>query len=121
MKCLQFKQGGVYMTPLFSSKDSESRVSTPRGRGDFVILVYDANVKRVAKFLKTCRKYLTWVQNSVFEGFITRGKLKKLVAELETIMEPEEDSIIIYRFSTTKYSERYIMGKEKITSEDFMF
>ena len=100
---------------------SEWNSSTPRGRGDFVILVYDANVKRVAKFLKICRKYLTWVQNSVFEGFITRGKLKKLMAELEGVMVPEEDSVIIYRFSTTKYSHRYIMGKEKVTSEDFMF
>ncbi|WP_427338327.1 CRISPR-associated endonuclease Cas2 [Caloranaerobacter sp. DY30410] len=30
----------------------------------FVILVYDVEQKRVAKVLKTCRKYLYWVQNS---------------------------------------------------------
>ena len=33
----------------------------------FVILVYDVGEKRVAKVLKICRKYLTWVQNSVLE------------------------------------------------------
>jgi hypothetical protein len=41
----------------------------------FVIVVYDANEKRVNKFLKTLRKYLTWVQNSVFEGEIEEAGL----------------------------------------------
>ncbi|WP_101494345.1 CRISPR-associated endonuclease Cas2 [Sulfobacillus thermosulfidooxidans] len=44
----------------------------------FVILVYDAGVKRDPKILKTCRKYLNWIQNSVFEGELTEGKLKKI-------------------------------------------
>ncbi|MEN2993717.1 MAG: CRISPR-associated endonuclease Cas2, partial [Thermodesulfovibrio sp.] len=43
-----------------------------------VILVYDINEKRVSKVLKTCRKYLHWVQNSVFEGELTEAKLEKL-------------------------------------------
>ena len=42
----------------------------------YIILVYDiASVnrgdKRVGKMLKHCRKYLNWIQNSVFEGEIT--------------------------------------------------
>ena len=49
----------------------------------FVIVVYDFGEKRVAKALKICRKYLTWVQNSVFEGEITEGNFKKLQKELE--------------------------------------
>ena len=48
-------------------------------------MVYDINVKRVQKVLKICRKYLTWVQNSVFEGEITPGKLERLKRELESI------------------------------------
>ncbi len=39
----------------------------------FVILVYDFEQKRVAKALKIARKYLYWVQNSVFEGEITKS------------------------------------------------
>ena len=34
----------------------------------FVVLVYDVKQERVGKVLKICRKYLTHVQNSVFEG-----------------------------------------------------
>ena len=48
----------------------------------FVILVYDIGEKRVQKVLKTCRKYLYWVQNSVFEGDISNADFVKLKAEL---------------------------------------
>lgn len=34
----------------------------------FVILVYDVNVKRTAKVLKTVCPYLSHLQRSVFEG-----------------------------------------------------
>lgn len=79
----------------------------------FVILVYDVNQKRVAKVLKKCRAYLTWVQNSVFEGDITKANLHKLKTELRHIIDPDEDSVIIYMMRTTRYSERQIIGMEK--------
>jgi len=79
----------------------------------FVILVYDFGEKRVAKALKTCRRYLNWVQNSVFEGEISEVNLKKLKAELERVMDEEEDSIIIYTWRTQRYTKREIMGVEK--------
>ena len=44
----------------------------------YVILVYDIGEKRVGKMLKLCRKYLNWIQNSVFEGEITEVKLEEL-------------------------------------------
>jgi CRISPR-associated protein Cas2 len=52
----------------------------------FVVLVYDVDVKRVAKVLKKCREYLYWVQNSVFEGEITLGRLKRLKKELLSLI-----------------------------------
>ncbi len=79
----------------------------------YVILVYDIKEERVAKVLKTCRKYLNWVQNSVFEGEITDAKLTKLKMELKKIMNSDEDSVIIYKMRTTRYSDREIMGVEK--------
>ena len=79
----------------------------------FVILFYDFGEKRVAKALKICRKYLTWVQNSVFEGEITKGNFKKLKMELTSKMVKEEDSLIIYTFSSTKYSNKEIIGLAK--------
>lgn len=79
----------------------------------FVILVYDVSQKRVGKVLKTARKYLNWVQNSVLEGDISEANLKKLKKELTMVMNLEEDSAIIYQLRTTKYSAREIIGVEK--------
>lgn len=86
------------------------------GRGEnfmFVIMVYDVEVKRVGKVLKTGRKYLYWVQNSVLEGNINESNFKRLKMELNRIINPDYDSVIFYTFRTTKYSEREIMGVEK--------
>ncbi len=79
----------------------------------FIILVYDFNVKRVGKALKICRKYLHWVQNSVFEGEITKANLVKLKSELKNIMDEEEDSVIIYIFRSRLYTSREEIGLKK--------
>ncbi len=79
----------------------------------YLIMVYDVNEKRVNKVLKTARKYLYWVQNSVLEGEITRAKFEKLKAEIKRIIEEEEDSIVFYIMRTTRYSAREMMGLKK--------
>ncbi|MEI3338179.1 MAG: CRISPR-associated endonuclease Cas2 [Clostridium sp.] len=79
----------------------------------FIILVYDVQEKRVAKALKTCRKYLTWVQNSVFEGDIGEANLKKLMIEMKKVIDVHSDSVIIYRFNSLNYSKRQVIGVEK--------
>ena len=79
----------------------------------YVILVYDIGQKRVTKMLKLCRRYLNWIQNSVFEGEITEVKLKELVAHSKKIMNLEEDSIIIFKSRDEKWLEKEIHGIEK--------
>lgn len=79
----------------------------------FVILVYDIGEKRVGKVLKITRKYLYRVQNSVFEGEISEANLKMLTKELMNKMDKKEDSIIIYKFRTTKYYDRICYGIDK--------
>ncbi|WP_044894937.1 CRISPR-associated endonuclease Cas2 [Bacillus alveayuensis] len=79
----------------------------------FVILVYDFNERRVGKALKIARKYLHWVQNSVFEGEITQANFKKLKYELKSIMNEDEDSVIFYTFRSQKYSKREEYGLKK--------
>ena len=83
----------------------------------FVILVYDVNEKRVSKALKTCRKYLTWIQNSVFEGDIGEANLKKLKLERNKVLHKDEDSVILYRFESLNYSRREVIGQEKNAQE----
>ncbi|MGB9840639.1 CRISPR-associated endonuclease Cas2 [Thermovenabulum sp.] len=86
----------------------------------FIILVYDVCEKRVARVLKTCRKYLHWVQNSVLEGEISEANFKKLKLELKRIINEKEDSVIFYILRTTKYSERETMGIKKGGEEQFI-
>jgi len=49
-------------------------------------MVYDVGEKRVAKVLKISRKYLYWVQNSVFEGEISESNLRRLKHELKKVI-----------------------------------
>ena len=87
----------------------------------YVILFYDVGEKRCAKMLKICRKYLQWVQNSVFEGEISLASLEKLKDELSSKIDKEEgDSVVIYRFRSLKYSEREIIGNDKKADIKFL-
>jgi CRISPR-associated protein Cas2 len=79
----------------------------------YVILVYDIEQKRVGKMLKLCRKYVNWIQNSVFEGEITEVKLKELLSEAGRIMNKEKDSMIIFKTRQEKWLEKVVVGKEK--------
>jgi len=83
----------------------------------FVIVVYDARETRVAKYLKTLRKYLTWVQESVFEGEIEEPGLKKLQLDIKRFMVESEDSLVIYKFRTKQYYTREVLGLPRDSSE----
>lgn len=86
----------------------------------YVILVYDIEEKRVAKMLKLCRRYLNWIQNSVFEGEITEVKLKEILSEAKHIMEIEKDSIIIFKSRQEKWLDKVVVGKEKNKPDNFI-
>ena len=79
----------------------------------YVILVYDIGGKRVGKMLKICRRYLNWIQNSVFEGEITEVKLKELKAEAKDLMKMENDSLIIFKSRQEEWLEKEVVGREK--------
>ena len=86
----------------------------------YVILVYDCGEKRVGKMLKLCRKYLNWIQNSVFEGEITEVKLKELTLKAEKIMKSDEDSLIVFSSRQEKWLDKQIFGKERSSIDNFL-
>ena len=86
----------------------------------YVIAVYDVNEKRVNKMLKLFRKYLHWIQNSVFEGEITEVKLKELRQKAEQIMDLEEDSMIVFKSRDEKWLEKEITGTDKNPVDNFL-
>lgn len=79
----------------------------------FVILTYDVDEKRVNRVRKLLKKYLTWTQNSVFEGEITDGKLHKCLSEMNKIIDRNVDSVYIYRVSVTRNISKDVIGIEK--------
>jgi len=86
----------------------------------YIILVYDCGEKRVAKMLKLCRKYLNWIQNSVFEGELSEVKLKELQIKAKLIMKETEDSLIIFKSRDQKWLEKEIIGKERSSIDNFL-
>lgn len=85
----------------------------------YVVLVYDVDKKRVSKMLKLCRRYLHWIQNSVFEGEITAVKLKELISAAHTILN-EKDSLIIFKSRDNKWLEKEIHGSERNRVENIL-
>lgn len=76
----------------------------------FVIFIYDVGSKRVGKVMKTAKKYLIPVQKSVFEGYITESKLGKLKAEISKIIDPEHDSVMVYKMGSMCFAEKEEIG-----------
>ena len=86
----------------------------------YVILVYDMGEERVAKMLKLCRRYLHWIQNSVFEGNITEVKLKELIHEARQIMDEDYDSLIIFSSGNERWLDKQVIGKERSKLDSFL-
>lgn len=86
----------------------------------YVILVYDIGEKRVAKMLKLCRRYLNWIQNSVFEGEITEVQLKELLIDAKKFMKKEEDSVIIFKSRNSTWLDKEIIGIERMSTDNFL-
>ena len=84
----------------------------------YILVVYDVSVERVNKVKKFLRQHLHWVQNSVFEGEVTRAEFERIKAGLRELMDEEEDSVVIYRLRSMP--QREVMGVEKNPLEDII-
>lgn len=86
----------------------------------YVILVYDFGERRVQKMLKLCRKYLMWIQNSVFEGEISDARLKDLLIQAGSFMKKEEDSIVLFKSRDKSWMDKEIIGQERGYTDFFL-
>ena len=86
----------------------------------YVILVYDVKQQRVGKLLKLCRRYLHWIQNSVFEGEISEVKLQELLLKAASFLDQKEDSILILRSRTEQWLEKQVWGHERSPLGSFL-
>ena len=83
----------------------------------YVILVYDINLeekegqKVLRKVFKTCKKYLTHIQNSVFEGELLDSQMLALNKELDEYVRHDLDSVIVFKSRSQKWLDKEFIGK----------
>jgi len=92
----------------------------------YVILVYDIcteeinGKKRLPKIFKLCKRYLCHVQKSVFEGEITPSQLEELKILLDEKINPETDSIIIFKNRDIKWMDKELLGVKEDKTDNFI-
>ena len=86
----------------------------------YVILGYDITTKEKKsnsnKIRKLVEKYLSRVQYSFYEGEITGANFKVLKTKLDKLVDKESDSILIYVLGNLKYTEKIILGQDKLNN-----
>ena len=91
----------------------------------YVILVYDiksdeGGQKILSKTFKTCKKYLSHIQNSVFEGELSKSQITKLQYELNDIIRKDRDSVIIFKSRNEKWLEKEMWGLNNDKTSNFI-
>lgn len=91
----------------------------------YVILVYDikndgGGQKALAKTYKICKRYLTHIQNSVFEGELSESQILQLQYELKSVVRKELDSVILFKSRSNRWLEKeFWANQEDLTSNFF--
>ncbi|WP_036728285.1 CRISPR-associated endonuclease Cas2 [Peptoniphilus mikwangii] len=82
----------------------------------YVILVYDIYTNDEApkiqrKVFGICKRYLTHIQKSVFEGNLTKLKLMELELELKKYVRKDKDSVILFKSRDERWLQKEFIGK----------
>lgn len=86
----------------------------------YIIIVYDIKTERVNKVKSFLRQHIYWIQNSVFEGEVTKSQYEIIKTGLKKIINEEEDSIIIFNAKMEKMINKEIIGIEKSPIEQIL-
>ena len=91
----------------------------------YIVLVYDINGEDnggrvLRKMFKTCKKYLTHIQKSVFEGNLSESQLLQLKMEVSKIIRKDLDSVIIFRAGNEKWMDKEMWGIVEDKLDNFL-
>ena len=82
-----------------------------------VLVAYDIadtegpGARRLRQVADVCQKYGERVQFSVFECRVSPERLGRLVGELQDVINPQRDSVVIYRFAGQIQAARTTLGR----------
>ncbi len=91
----------------------------------YVILVYDIVVDEqgkqiLSKVFKICKKYLTHIQNSVFEGELSKPNALFLKKELSKYLRKDKDSVIMFNTRQERWLNKEFLGKVDDKTSNFL-
>lgn len=79
----------------------------------YAIVVYDVQVERIDSIRQFLKKYLYWIQNSVFEGELTLSELEEIKEGVGELVDKENDHILIYLFRNVELVKKVVIGTPK--------
>jgi len=92
----------------------------------YIIAMYDINTedkagqKRLRQMFKLLKKYLIRIQNSVFEGELTKAKFEEMKLYVNNIIDKNIDSVIFFKSRDIKWMDKDICGMEKDNTDNFL-
>lgn len=91
----------------------------------YVILVYDIicdekGRKILPKVFKICKKYLVHIQNSVFEGNLSKANSLALQKELDVYIRKDKDSVIMFHTREERWMNKDSLGKTDDKTSNFL-
>ncbi len=92
----------------------------------YVIAMYDINTetkagrRRLRQIFKLMKKYLIRIQNSVFEGEITKAKFEEMKLKVNDRIDSTIDSVIFFKSRDIKWMDKDICGFEKDDTDNFL-
>lgn len=80
----------------------------------------DAGPRVWRNVYKICKKYLHHIQNSVFEGELTKVQIMELKIELQKHIRKDEDSVIIFKSRHERWLEKEMWGCQEDKTSNFL-
>jgi CRISPR-associated protein Cas2 len=74
------------------------------------ILMDESGAKVLRNVFKICKKYLTHIQKSVFEGNLTELNCTKLKMELDKHIRDDRDSVLLFKSRDEKWLDKEFLG-----------
>ena len=95
------------------------------GGNMYLIVIYDIKqeenyTKRQRYVFKTCKKYLTHIQNSVFEGELDRAQYLSLSSELKKYLMEDIDSCIIFSARNNVWMKKDFITRKLEGNDQFI-
>ena len=91
----------------------------------YIILVYDISLEENGAKVwrdvyKICKRYLVHVQNSVFEGEVSKSQLFELKKNLKGKLRKDMDSLIIFASREKRWLDKTIIGNTIDDTDNFI-